>query len=146
MGRATGRLRRTRRLRRRNEMLHVRHRRNWTAKIEHDTNCDLEACVHSRASVVLWLTISPPRRDTPGSIPTSTKNIHDIYGAIWGKILCSTAICIRDSRTYRVAGLRAGPVGRICYNACVLFVIFISILFFSWSVDLFMFNHSFNTV
>ena len=45
------------------------------------------------ASVVLWLTISPPRRETPGSIPTSTKKIHDIYGAIWGKISCLAASC-----------------------------------------------------
>ena len=46
-----------------------------------------------RVSVVLWLTISPPRWETPGSIPTSTKKIHDIYGAIWGMILCLAAIC-----------------------------------------------------
>ena len=46
-----------------------------------------------RVSVVLCLTISPPRRETPGSIPTSTKKIHDIYSAIWGKILCLAAIC-----------------------------------------------------
>ena len=49
--------------------------------------------LESRASVVLWLTISPPRRETPGSIPINTKKIHDIYGTIWGKILCSAAIC-----------------------------------------------------
>ena len=30
-----------------------------------------------------WLAISPPRRQTPGSIPTSTEMIRDIYGAIW---------------------------------------------------------------
>ena len=46
-----------------------------------------------RASVVLWLTISPPWQETPGSIPISTKKIHDIYGAIWGMILCLAAIC-----------------------------------------------------
>ena len=45
------------------------------------------------ASVVLWLTISPSRRETPGSIPTSTKKIHDIYGTIWGKISCLAAVC-----------------------------------------------------
>ena len=45
-----------------------------------------------RASVVLWLTVSPPRRETPGSIPTSAKKIYDIYGAIWGKILGLAAI------------------------------------------------------
>ena len=46
-----------------------------------------------RASVVLWLAISHPRRETPGSIPTNTKKIHDIYGAMREKILCLAAIC-----------------------------------------------------
>ena len=40
--------------------------------------------VDCHAYVVLRPTISPPRRETPGSIPTSTKKIHDIYGAILG--------------------------------------------------------------
>ena len=47
---------------------------------------------HCRASVVLWLTISPPRRETPGSVLTSTKKIRDIYGAMREKILCLAAI------------------------------------------------------
>ena len=56
--------------------------------------CDKHGSVSScRTSVVLWLTISLPRRETPGSIPTSTKKIHDIYGAILRKILCLAAIC-----------------------------------------------------
>ena len=75
-----------------------------------------------RASVVLWLTISPPRWETPGLIPTSTKKIHDIYGAIWGMIVfscnsrCLLIFLHGRSRTYRVASLRAGPVGRISYS------------------------------
>ena len=78
---------------------------------------------HCRASVVLWLTFSPPRRETPGSIPTSTGKIHDIYGATWGEILCLAVICafgwfscVVVPEPIVVASLRAGPVGRISYN------------------------------
>ena len=70
------------------------------------------------------LTISPPRRETTGSIPTSTKKIHDIYGAMWGKILCFAAVCAAGWFSCMVVpepivysySLRAGPVGRISYN------------------------------
>ena len=37
--------------------------------------------------------LSPVRRETLGSIPTSTKRINDIYDAFGGKILCLAAIC-----------------------------------------------------
>ena len=76
---------------------HLRHQRSsnkWNSKIATNAAwnfiylfCSFElrygtgtrCCV----SVVLWLTILPPRRETPGSIPTSTKKMHDIYGTIW---------------------------------------------------------------
>ena len=62
------------------------------------------------------------RRETPRSIPTSTKKPHDIYGAIWQNILCLAAICaaVWFSRIvvlfYRVAYMRAWTVGRISYR------------------------------
>ena len=95
--------------------------RSWTEPsgisvkmVEGGVECDC------RASVVLWLTISLPRWWTPWSIPTSTKQIHDIYGAIWGKILCLAAICAAGWFSCKVvpvhtvmAGLQAALVNRI---------------------------------
>ena len=43
--------------------------------------------------MVLWSIISPPSWEIPRSIPNCTKEIHDIYGTIWEKILCLAEIC-----------------------------------------------------
>ena len=77
----------------------IKQRVNWSESNNMNINFKetkeiiLGTLIKNHISVVLWLTISPPRRETPGSIPTSTKKIHDIYGAIWRKILCLAAIC-----------------------------------------------------
>ena len=42
---------------------------------------------------VVWIAIWPPRREIPGSISTRNIKIHEVYGAIWRKILCPAAIC-----------------------------------------------------
>ena len=57
-----------------------------------DNNDDDNKYSSSRIRGVVANYLASQARD-PGSIPTSTKKIHDIYGAIWGMILCLAAIC-----------------------------------------------------
>ena len=65
--------------------------RNLQLKLE----CEVFHEIHHVTSRIRseGLTISSQRWETPGSIHTSTIQIHDIYGAIWEQILSLAAIC-----------------------------------------------------
>ena len=84
----------------------------------------LRIATHRRASVVLWLTISSLQGERPRDrFPPAPKGFmtyilwrHLIKDTVFScNLRCWLIFLHGCSRTYRVASLRAGPVGRISF-------------------------------